>query len=410
MKITRDGKEYELTSDELYNAYIEQEGIFDRENIENNMELYLDEEAYELLKDNDDFIEEAAQKLRRNQDKYDMNYEYALSDAFQSVKKEFLKEPNIIKPESLDHPESKYVFDDEIIISDDKTHLEGYIWATDALVARLKNELQNVLSEDEIASMDIINFYPVYDISNHTIDLCGHFYYWSEDKEIGKEFQLSLNDDDTKELINHFEAYCQEQEGKSCLDFLNTIRSEEGLCSLGQQALISDILPDILPKIKSLAEKVRHEMTAIYGDDLAGHCIEASERIVQGLSAQHGLAAKAVEGWCRFDDECYGSDHPWDPHTWVELPSLNIYVDITADQFNYGMAIGNEFSSVVVQEGLPHGMQYEQPTWCDFDLEDEVEPQQEKEALLSQILSASTRVTQSDPIVHTKAKGSEPER
>ena len=87
--------------------------------------------------------------------------------------------------------------------------------------------------------------------------------------------------------------------------------------------------PEIIKKLKSMALSIRDEMVSVYGEDLAGYCIEASEIIVDRLQNELGIEAKAVEGWCRFDDESYGSDHPWDPHTWVEIPSLGLYVDLT---------------------------------------------------------------------------------
>ncbi len=85
MKIIRDGKEIELTKDELYRAYIEQQEMYDIDNIRMNMENYLDEDEYDKFKNNEDFIFEAACQLRRNQDKYDMVYEYALEDAINST-------------------------------------------------------------------------------------------------------------------------------------------------------------------------------------------------------------------------------------------------------------------------------------------------------------------------------------
>lgn len=91
MIIIRDGKEIELTKEELFNAYIEQESIFDTQNIEDNMENYLDESEYDLLKNNKEFIEEAASELRRNQDKYDMDYENAIREAFEETKLKYLE-------------------------------------------------------------------------------------------------------------------------------------------------------------------------------------------------------------------------------------------------------------------------------------------------------------------------------
>ena len=93
--------------------------------------------------------------------------------------------------------------------------------------------------------------------------------------------------------------------------------------------------------------------------------------MVARLASDLGIQAKTVEGWCQFDDEHYGSDRPWDPHTWIEIPDLNLYIDITADQFNYGMAKENEYGPVIVQQGLPHGMRYDEPTWAEYGYDDE---------------------------------------
>lgn len=97
MKIIREGKEIELTSTELFDAYVEQEHLFDIQNIINNMVNNLSEDEYEKLKDNRDFIEYAADELRRNQDKYDMDFEYALPEAIRKVKGDFLNIQNDIK-------------------------------------------------------------------------------------------------------------------------------------------------------------------------------------------------------------------------------------------------------------------------------------------------------------------------
>lgn len=91
MKIIREGKEIELTREELFNAYLEQENLFDIQNIEDNMECYLDEDEFDILKDNKDFIKETANELRRNQDKYDMDYENAIREAFEEIKLKYLE-------------------------------------------------------------------------------------------------------------------------------------------------------------------------------------------------------------------------------------------------------------------------------------------------------------------------------
>lgn len=91
MTIIREGKEIELTKEELFSAYMEQKNIFDIQNIEDNMEVYLDESEYSLLKNNKEFIEEAAAELRDNQDKYNMEYKDAISNAFDEIKLIYLE-------------------------------------------------------------------------------------------------------------------------------------------------------------------------------------------------------------------------------------------------------------------------------------------------------------------------------
>lgn len=91
MFIERNGMPIELTADELFKAYEEQEFLFDVQNIKENMSCELDEDEYDALVDNQEFIEAAAVELRCNQDKYGMDYSEALSDAFDKAKNKFLK-------------------------------------------------------------------------------------------------------------------------------------------------------------------------------------------------------------------------------------------------------------------------------------------------------------------------------
>ena len=89
MKIVRDGKEIELTDEELFRAYQEQERIYDMQNIEDNMAAYLDEKEHEKLEDNQSFIEKAAGILRERLDE-GWNYDNALSEPFNEAKPYFL--------------------------------------------------------------------------------------------------------------------------------------------------------------------------------------------------------------------------------------------------------------------------------------------------------------------------------
>lgn len=90
MKIVRDGKEIELTKEELLEAYEEQQEIYDTDCIKRGIENYLEEYEYEMLKDNEDFIQEAASEFRTNIDKWGMEYDYAIKNAISEVSFRFL--------------------------------------------------------------------------------------------------------------------------------------------------------------------------------------------------------------------------------------------------------------------------------------------------------------------------------
>lgn len=77
--------EIELTKGELFSAYREQERAFDLASCDDYLDdTYRDEEWYSTLDEEkrNELLENAADELRRNIDKYDMDFEYAMSDAF----------------------------------------------------------------------------------------------------------------------------------------------------------------------------------------------------------------------------------------------------------------------------------------------------------------------------------------
>ena len=89
MKIIREiigqNVEIELTKDELFTAYCEQQEIFDISSCANYLDSnYQDEAWYSTMTDEKrrELLKEAAAELRRNIDKYDMYFEYAMSAAF----------------------------------------------------------------------------------------------------------------------------------------------------------------------------------------------------------------------------------------------------------------------------------------------------------------------------------------
>ena len=88
--------EIELTNTELLNAYLEQENKFDIASCKNHLNsgIYDCEEWYENLNKEKEsqLIEDAADYLRRNIDRYEMSYEYALEDAFVIAINDYFKE------------------------------------------------------------------------------------------------------------------------------------------------------------------------------------------------------------------------------------------------------------------------------------------------------------------------------
>lgn len=118
----------------------------------------------------------------------------------------------------------EFVFDEEITVSEDRTELEGYVWAMDSLVARLQAQVPP-LGEDEF--MENINFYPIYNVANHTVKMEGHYYLEDGHYARGRAFVLPLSETEAKDLITAFEAYCVKREGQSCAEFLESVLSSE---------------------------------------------------------------------------------------------------------------------------------------------------------------------------------------
>lgn len=88
MKIKRivDGveHEFELTREELFDTYCEQEHIWDADCV---WYIY-SEEIEEMYKNEDEqngFVEDVAYEMRRQIDKYGVSKEYALDEAFKKV-------------------------------------------------------------------------------------------------------------------------------------------------------------------------------------------------------------------------------------------------------------------------------------------------------------------------------------
>lgn len=128
-------------------------------------------------------------------------------------------------------------------------------------------------------------------------------------------------------------------------------------------------LQPLISELRKIAAEVRKELAERYNNDLGGFCIEASEIIQERIVEMTGLDCILSEGWCRYDFDFGFDENPWDPHTWVEIPSLGLCIDVTADQFNRWMNPDHKFPEVIVQKGLPYGMEYDEPFWFEHEEE-----------------------------------------
>lgn len=93
MKIKREVNgvpmEFELTDDELWSAFQEKERQFDRQDIEDAVCGLEDEDIDDLYGVSREVLEslfdQMAYEKRRNQDKYDMSWEFARDEAIRTV-------------------------------------------------------------------------------------------------------------------------------------------------------------------------------------------------------------------------------------------------------------------------------------------------------------------------------------
>lgn len=127
--------------------------------------------------------------------------------------------------------------------------------------------------------------------------------------------------------------------------------------------------------VEKIANSMRNFMEKNYGveTDLAGHCIEASEYLAKILGCFNIRNTKVVEGYCLWENEDYGSDRPYDEHTWLEIDS-RYYLDITADQFNVGFFDYGHFKPVEFRARRPDEMHISRPIegedyWTEENLE-----------------------------------------
>lgn len=128
---------------------------------------------------------------------------------------------------------SEFVYDDELLFSVEG--VEGYVWATDDLVYRLKEAVAFATEKthfEDLEPMDNINFYPAYSVVNNTVSLKATYWYIDNESEKQNSIEIPLFAAEKMKLILTMEDYCNKLHGKTCRDCVNEGRREENLSQL----------------------------------------------------------------------------------------------------------------------------------------------------------------------------------
>lgn len=121
------------------------------------------------------------------------------------------------------------------------------------------------------------------------------------------------------------------------------------------------VVDDNLEKIKQIASEVRQIMVKKYGkgNNLSGHCVQASDLIIEKLKQVGITKIKSPNGYCLLDENC-GFEYPYDDHVWVE--ACGYYIDVTAEQFNdYLSERDEQFPPICIFKKRPRCMALRKP-------------------------------------------------
>lgn len=113
----------------------------------------------------------------------------------------------------------KFIFDDGLIV--DQGKVEGYIWATDYMMDKLRT--QRGLSMDSDAGD--FNFYTVYDPKTHNLDVIAS-YYTNPDTASEKNVTCNLyfSRAEQRELFSAMQEYCRTQYNKDLSDLTEDLK------------------------------------------------------------------------------------------------------------------------------------------------------------------------------------------
>lgn len=190
---------------------------------------------------------------------------------------QYADNPQMLKylaPSKASEYEELFIFDEELCVQDEKHEcIDGYLWATDGLVSRLQDALRSSVSNDVLSSLENLNFYPVFNMQEGSMELFSTFWYYEEDagtiNEKHGNVQIPLNDTEAAALQTAMEQYCEKTYHMSCLAFLNEAREHAGLSILqpaasptpGKPPLDARILEAQMKGLAPTSEKDRSATT-----------------------------------------------------------------------------------------------------------------------------------------------------
>ena len=162
----------------------------------------------------------------------ELNLDKVIANAIESQGYEFIK----AKPYLDVEDKLEFIFDDELCVQDDHCEcVDGYLWATDSLVAWAESFLKLDLTPEQLESIENINFFPIFNLKTGSAEIeVTYDYRDKEEDAISKQgnITLKMTGEKLESLVSSMEDYCQKYNHQSCLEFVNEARTHEGLIAL----------------------------------------------------------------------------------------------------------------------------------------------------------------------------------
>lgn len=245
---------------------------------------------------------------------------------------------------------NQFIFDEELCVEDKTCEcVDGYLWATGALVSRLRESIQDEHTPDELASISNPNFYFSHNLFTGNAQIIATYNYINSKNEqcFGSVDKLSISLEETEQIKKLMDEYCHEKYSMSCSAFLNEARFHAGFPPMERTVSI--------PVING--EEVLHEVD-VKMDELLPEHIDERIHIYRDNKEDDSRLYDNLLFW---SDSCgeleppHGSDK-FDP-SGIPQPLQRAFRDLYSDEFcshcylvetpgGYGVALINEYDCV----------------------------------------------------------------